>query len=117
MRKFICTFFTAIIFTAGAFAQKLIKAKDAHNYMGKTVTIIGKIESMAGPGYLSSISYYLVTDTTKIGISVTIPMKIWRKSKTLITDQKGKTMKVTGVIRLNGEPATDVKNLRDVEIY
>jgi hypothetical protein len=116
MRKILGIVFLAIKLASGASAQEVIKAKDAHNYIGKTVTIIGKIKYIAGPGLLSSMSFYLVTDSTKIGIDVTIPIEIWSKSKVLNENQEGKIMKVTGLIKLNGEPYTKVKNSANVEI-
>jgi hypothetical protein len=98
------------------FAQKAIKAKDAPKYVGKKVTIIGTIKSVAGPGYLTSMSFYLVTDSVDVGIAIVVPMKIWSKSKVFNENQKGKIMKVTGLIKLNGEPYTEVENISDVKI-
>lgn len=100
-----------------ALAQEVVKAKDARDYIGKRVIIIGKIKSIAGPGYLSSMSFYLVTDSVEIGFSVTVPLKVWRKSKVLNEKQQGKTMKVTGLVKLNGEPYTEVEKLSDVQIF
>lgn len=116
MRKILGMFFLLTLSASVVLAQEVIKAKDAYKYIGKRVTIIGKIKFMAGPGYTSSIFYSLVTDSAEIGIGVTVPIKVWRKSKVLNTNKEGKTMKVTGLIKLNGEPYTEVENLSDVQI-
>jgi hypothetical protein len=76
MRKILGIVFLLTLSASIALAQEVIKAKDAHNYIGKRVTIIGKIKSIAGPGYTSSIFYYLVTDSAEIGIGVTVPIKV-----------------------------------------
>jgi hypothetical protein len=117
MKKILGIVFLLTISASFALAQEVIKAKDAHNYIGKRVTVIGKIKSIAGPGLLSSMSFYLATDNAEIGIGVIVPMKIWSKSKQLNEKQKGKIMKVTGLIKLNGEPYTVVKSLTDIEIF
>jgi len=70
-----------LLISSVAFAQKAIKAMDARKYIGKKVTIIGTIKSIAGPGYLTSMSFYLVTDSADVGMEVIVPMKIWGKSK------------------------------------
>ena len=116
MRKILGIFFLLTISASVVLAQEVIKAKDAYKYIGKKVTVIGKINSIAGPGITSNMSFYLVTDTVKIGIGVTVPIKVWSKSKVLNEEQKGKTMKVTGLVKLNGEPYTNVEKLSDVQI-
>jgi len=116
MKKIVLILLSAILFTSATLTQGIIKAKDAHNYIGKKVTVIGKIKSIAGPGYLSSMSFYLVTDSTEVGIGVIVPKEIWTKSELLNENQKGKIMKITGLIKLNGEPYTTIENLSDVKI-
>ncbi|MGN6395246.1 MAG: hypothetical protein ACTHMI_06770 [Mucilaginibacter sp.] len=116
MKKIVLIFLGVILFASATLAQEVIKAKDAHNYIGKKVTVIGKIKSIAGPGYLSSMSFYLVTDSTEVGIVVIVPREIWTKSKILNENQKGKIMKIAGLIKLGGEPYTTVENLSDVKI-
>jgi hypothetical protein len=124
MKHIILLLFLASILTCKASAQEVIKAKDAHQYVGKIVTVIGKIKYIAGPGYLSSMSFQLVTDSSEVGIAITIPMKIWSKSKVLNEKQTGKIMKAKGLIeqiikqdkKQNSLPYIVIKNVSDVQI-
>ncbi len=125
MRSVILLLFLSLIFAYCASAQELIKAKDTRKYVGKVVTIAGKIKCIAGPGYLTSMSFQLVTDGSEVGVDITIPMEIWSKSKVLNENQEGKTMKAKGLVeQIIGKkditqktlPYIVIKSLSDVEI-
>ncbi|WP_183561902.1 hypothetical protein [Mucilaginibacter sp. SP1R1] len=123
MKHIILLLFLILIFNFDARAQE-IKAKDAHQYVGKTVTVVGKIKYIVGPGYLTSMSFLLVTDSSEVGVAITVLMKIWSKSKVLNEKQGGKTMKAKGLIEQitkqdttkNSLPYIVIKNLSDVHI-
>lgn len=114
----------ASIFTYKASAQKIIKAKDAQQYIGKIVTVMGNIKYIAGPGYLSSTSFQLVNDNSEVGVVITVPMKIWSKSKVLNEKQTGKIMEAHGLIEQiiakdkgqNSLPYIVIKSVSDVQI-
>ena len=116
MKFFILSVILLTSLSLNALAPQLIKAKDCKLYIGKKMTVVGKIKYIAGPGYLTSTSYYLVTDSVEIGIGIIVPMKVMEKSKVLNEKIKGKTMRVFGLIRLNGEPYMEIKKASDVEI-
>ncbi|MES2275703.1 MAG: hypothetical protein V4592_06755 [Bacteroidota bacterium] len=124
MKRVILILFLVSIFTYNASAQEIIKAKYARQYVGKIVTVTGKIKYIAGPGYLSSMSFQLVTDNSEVGVSITVPMKVWSKSKVLNEKQTGKIMKAHGLIEQiiakdksqNSLPYIVIKRVSDIQI-
>lgn len=110
------------LFTKQSFSQKIIEAKDAYKHAGNHVLVVGKIISAAGPGYLDDISIYLVTDSTEMGLAVTIPYKIWSKygdrKGLLAADIRGKKVKVYGKIERYGEhdPFINIEKAADLKL-
>jgi len=106
--------------TSIASAQKTIKAKNALKHIGEKVFVTGKIVAASGPGYDNSIGFYLVTDSTEVGVGVTVPFDIWSKykkrDKLLNGHIKGKIMKVYGMLELSGEPQIRINKAKDIDL-
>ncbi|MBD1366892.1 hypothetical protein IDJ77_23985 [Mucilaginibacter sp. ZT4R22] len=120
MKNVCITIILYFFFNLNASAQKTIKAKDAYKHIGEKVFVVGEIKGQAGPGYLNSISFYVITDSIKVGLGITVPYKIWRKyklgQKTLNSDLKGQTIKVYGLLKLYGEPQIEIKKASDLQV-
>ncbi|TFF38921.1 hypothetical protein [Mucilaginibacter psychrotolerans] len=120
MKNVYASIILSCFFHLNASAQKTIKAKDAYKHIGQKVFVVGQIKAQAGPGYLNSISFYITTDSIRVGLGITVPYEIWSKyklgEKNLTTNLKGQTMKVYGLIKLYGEPQIEIKKASDLQL-
>jgi hypothetical protein len=101
MKHFILPICLITLFAFNPSDQKVIEAKDCKEYAGKKITVFGKVKSFAGPGYSTSIDYYVTTDSVENGLAVEVPIEVYSKSKKLQLNQTGKMIEVYGLIKLN----------------
>jgi hypothetical protein len=117
--KHLLTLVFVALSTCKATAQKIIKAKDAGNYIGEDRWVEGRIISIAGPGYSSTITHYVGTDTIKVGIAAKIPLLVWSKSPKLARSTlKGKLVKAHGVKKdFYQQPYLVIRDTADLKVF
>jgi hypothetical protein len=99
MKHFLIIAFVAL-FTCKASAQKTIKAKDAHKYIGKTIIIEGKLTSWIISSYAQFATFDIGTNRNPKQVTVVSEGAHYKdtNAKTWIGKYRGKTVLIKGTM-------------------
>lgn len=99
MKHLLVLSFIALL-TCKASAQKIIKAKDAHKYIGKTIVIEGKLTNWVNSSYAQFATFDIGTNRNPKQVIVVSQGAHFTdtKAKTWVGKYKGKTVLIQGTM-------------------
>lgn len=105
MKRLLIIVFVAL-FTCKASAQKVIKAKDAYKYIGKTIIVEGKLTNWGNSSYAQFATFDL--GTNKIPKQLTVVSQglnyTESKARTWVGNYLGKSVWIKGLVIQTGIP-------------
>jgi hypothetical protein len=90
----------ATLFTYKASAQKVIKAKDAHKYIGETIVVEGRLTNWVNSSYAQSAAFYIGTNRNPKQLTIISQGSHYTdtKAKTWVGNYIGKIVLIQGTV-------------------